>query len=57
MRASKEWIVAALAEIEHTPNRALGQNFCIDGARLQRCVAALGLAGEPITEIGPGLGG
>ena len=57
MRASKEWIVAALAEIEHTPNRALGQNFCIDGARLQRCVEALGLAGEPITEIGPGLGG
>ena len=57
MRASKDFIAAALAEIEHTPNRALGQNFCIDGARLKSCVETLGLAGEPIVEIGPGLGG
>ncbi len=56
MRASKEFVTAALAALEHTPNRALGQNFCIDGARLSACVDALGLAGEPIVEIGPGLG-
>ena len=57
MRASKQFVTAALAALEHTPNRALGQNFCIDGARLSACVDALPLGGEPIVEIGPGLGG
>lgn len=57
MRASYAFVTAALAAMEHTPNRALGQNFCIDGDRLQRCVDALGLSGEPVIEIGPGLGG
>lgn len=57
MKASKEFVTAALSALEHTPNRALGQNFCIDGARLSACVDALGLRGEPIIEIGPGLGG
>lgn len=57
MRASKEFTEQALKELSHTPNRALGQNFCIDGARLKACVDALRLLGEPIVEIGPGLGG
>ena len=57
MRASKEFVTAALAALEHTPNRALGQNFCIDGARLSDCVEKLPLGGERIIEIGPGLGG
>lgn len=57
MRASKEFVLAALDALEHTPNRALGQNFCIDGAKLNRCVESLPLGGEPIVEIGPGLGG
>lgn len=57
MRANIAFVIEALAALDHTPNRALGQNFCIDGARLSRCVDALRLAGEPIVEIGPGLGG
>ena len=57
MRASKEFTEAALAALSHVPNRALGQNFCIDGNRLSACVDALGLNGEPVVEIGPGLGG
>ena len=56
MKASKEYILAALAAADHTPNRALGQNFCIDGARLSSCVMRLGLNGEPVVEIGPGFG-
>ena len=56
MKASKEYILAALAAADHTPNRALGQNFCIDGARLSSCVVRLGLNGEPVVEIGPGFG-
>ena len=57
MRASREFVTAALAALEHTPNRALGQNFCIDGTRLASCVDALPLKGERVIEIGPGLGG
>lgn len=57
MRASKEFVAAALTALGHTPNRALGQNFCIDGARLAACVDRLPLRGERIIEIGPGLGG
>ena len=56
MKASKEYILAALDAADHTPNRALGQNFCIDGARLSSCVTRLGLNGEPVVEIGPGFG-
>lgn len=57
MRASKAFVAEALDALSHTPNRALGQNFCIDGARLLSCVEKLPLTGEPIVEIGPGLGG
>ncbi len=57
MRASRDFTEAALTAMEHTPNRALGQNFCIDGRRLKACVDALNLSGEPVVEIGPGLGG
>lgn len=57
MKASKEYIIAALEAEDHIPNRALGQNFCIAGQKLSICVERLGLRGEPVVEIGPGLGG
>ena len=57
MRASREFITAALTAAEHTPNRALGQNFCIDGPKLRACVERLGIHGETVIEIGPGFGG
>ena len=56
MRASVEYVKAALAQIEKNPNRALGQNFCVDGARLLSCVQRMILS-ETVIEIGPGLGG
>jgi 16S rRNA (adenine1518-N6/adenine1519-N6)-dimethyltransferase len=37
------------------PNRALGQNFCVDGERLSACVEKMTLA-KTVIEIGPGLG-
>mgnify|MGYP000772155080 FL=1 len=38
------------------PNRALGQNFCTDGARLAAMADAAAADGLPVLEIGPGLG-
>ncbi len=55
MRASVEYVKTALRELEKSPNRALGQNFCIDGGRLSACVGRMRLSGNVI-EIGPGLG-
>lgn len=46
----------ALAEAGLRPNRALGQNFFIDGARLGQVVDAAGIDGMPVLEIGPGMG-
>jgi 16S rRNA (adenine1518-N6/adenine1519-N6)-dimethyltransferase len=42
-------------KLEKTPNRALGQNFCVDFARLSACVERMQLS-ENVIEIGPGLG-
>ena len=56
MRASIEFVKNALASLQKSPNRALGQNFCIDGARLSACVEHMRLC-ETVIEIGPGLGG
>ena len=55
MRASVTFVKTALRELEKTPNRALGQNFCIDGERLSSCVERVPLV-ENVIEIGPGLG-
>ena len=56
MRASIEFVKDALASLQKSPNRALGQNFCIDGERLSACVDRMQLS-ETAIEIGPGLGG
>ena len=56
MRASIEFVKTALQQLGVSPNRALGQNFCIDGARLSACVDRMTLS-ENVVEIGPGLGG
>lgn len=56
MRASIAFVKTALEELHASPNRALGQNFCIDGARLLSCVKQMTLE-QTVIEIGPGLGG
>ena len=56
MRASIEFVKNALQQLGVSPNRALGQNFCIDGDRLSACVDRMKLS-ENVVEIGPGLGG
>ena len=55
MRASAAFVKTALSAINANPNRALGQNFCIDGERLKTCVDAMHLS-KTVIEIGPGLG-
>lgn len=55
MRASAAFVKTALSDLEKTPNHALGQNFCIDCARLKACVDRMRLA-DNVIEIGPGLG-
>ena len=56
MRASIEFVKTALQTLSVSPNRALGQNFCIDGERLFSCTEKMTLS-ENVIEIGPGLGG
>ena len=56
MKASIEFVKNALSQFDKSADRALGQNFCIDGARLRSCVDRMALA-EHVIEIGPGLGG
>lgn len=55
MRASIDFVKNAFKEFDRSPDRALGQNFCIDGARLSACVDRMTLS-ENVIEIGPGLG-
>ena len=55
MRASIAFVKNALLSLQKSPNRALGQNFCIDGERLSACVDRMRLS-ETVIEIGPGLG-
>ncbi len=45
-----------LAGAEHTPNRALGQNFLADGTVIARILDAAEIDGALAVEIGPGLG-
>ena len=47
---------AALEAAGLRPNRALGQNFFVDGARLDAIVDAAGIDGKAVLEIGPGMG-
>ena len=55
MRASIDFVKTALQQLNASPNRALGQNFCVDGERLFFCVEQMSLA-KTVIEIGPGLG-
>ena len=55
MRASMDFVKNALSGFDRSPDRALGQNFCIDGARLSACVDRMTLQ-KNVIEIGPGLG-
>jgi len=46
-----------LAELNHRPSRSLGQNYLIDGNILDLIATAAEITpGEPVLEIGPGLG-
>ena len=56
MKASIEFVKTALQRLDRGADRALGQNFCIDGDRLKSCVDRMALA-DSVIEIGPGLGG
>ena len=56
MRANIEFVKTALHEMHASPNRALGQNFCVAGEKLSTCVDRMTLA-KTVIEIGPGLGG
>ncbi len=55
-RADAAWVQQQLQALGRTPNRALGQNFCVDGDKLAQMAAALPLAGADVVEIGAGLG-
>lgn len=46
----------ALSEAGLRPNAALGQNFCVDEARLAAIADVADVAGRPVLEVGPGLG-
>ena len=56
MAKTPEEIRSLFAEHGRRANRALGQNFCTDGALLSRAADAAGLCGKAVLEIGPGLG-
>jgi 16S rRNA (adenine1518-N6/adenine1519-N6)-dimethyltransferase len=56
MIASAGYVQALLAREGLRPNKNLGQNFFIDGERLQRLLSPVELEGRPVLEIGPGLG-
>lgn len=46
-----------LARLGHSPKRFLGQNFLIDGNIVRKSLELAQLeAGEPVVEVGPGLG-
>ncbi len=55
MRASIAFVKSALSTLGASPNRALGQNFCVDEPRLRSCVDRMILS-KTVIEIGPGLG-
>lgn len=45
-----------LAALGVRPRRGLGQNFLVDSRVVERIVAAAGVAGRTVVEIGPGMG-
>ena len=55
-RADAAWVQQQMQALGRTPNRALGQNFCVDADKLTELAAELPLAGADVVEIGAGLG-
>lgn len=56
MALSPEAIRMLFQQHGRRANRALGQNFCVDGALLEAAAARVCLPGHAVLEIGPGLG-
>lgn len=56
MPASVTNIKALLLQCGITPNRALGQNFLADDAAIGAIIEAAKIEGQPVLEVGPGLG-
>ena len=54
--AATSGVPAALRALGVRPSRRLGQNFLIDPRVAERIVSHVPDAGEPVVEIGPGLG-
>ena len=46
-----------LNELEHLPNKKLGQNFLVDGNIVRKSIELADIKpGDPVVEVGPGLG-
>jgi len=56
MRADPQTVKQLLAELNRSPNKALGQNFFIDGQRLEQLTEGMDIDGRRVLEIGAGLG-
>ena len=56
MQSLKDAVTAYFEGTQTRPNRALGQNFCVDAAALDAVVSALPVHGAAVVEIGAGLG-
>ena len=57
MALSPSATIELLRQLDHLPNKKLGQNFLIDGNLVEKSISMASLPpGLPILEIGPGLG-
>jgi len=56
VRTNIQTVKELLTELGRAPNKALGQNFFVDGPRLQSLADAMNVDGAAVLEIGAGLG-
>ena len=57
MALSPSATIDLLRQLDHLPNKKLGQNFLIDGNLVEKSISMASLpSGLPVLEIGPGLG-
>jgi 16S rRNA (adenine1518-N6/adenine1519-N6)-dimethyltransferase len=57
MALSPSVTIDLLRQLDHLPNKKLGQNFLIDGNLVEKSISMAALpSGLPVLEIGPGLG-
>jgi 16S rRNA (adenine1518-N6/adenine1519-N6)-dimethyltransferase len=57
MALSPSATIDLLRQLDHLPNKKLGQNFLIDGNLVEKSISMAALpSGLPVLEIGPGLG-